>query len=308
MGSSSWTSMDWKSFSTTKIENRDVSEIYSQRKGIDDFNPCNFDVRESCDSDEHPNSNAIIVALDISGSMSPVLKSVVSEGLPILCNEIYDRKPIADPQVMFMGIGDVESDRYPVQVTQFESDIRIAEQLTKIYLDQNGGSNSYESYIAAWYIGAFRTRIDCFKKRNKKGYLFTIGDERPTPMISKEKIKKFLGDDVQSDMTNEDLFNAVNEYYNVFHLILKQGNYCNERRHPGNFDKVCEEWRNIIGQNAIVVDDYTKIAQIIVSTIQVIEGENVNNVINSWDGSTAVTVNNAIKGIQKTEKNAVVNL
>lgn len=308
MGSSSWTSMDWKDFSTKKIENRNVSEIYSQRKGLDDFNPCNFNIRESCDSEEHPNSNAIIVALDVSGSMTPVLKSVVSEGLPILCKEIYERKPITDPQVMFMGIGDVESDSYPIQATQFESDIRIAEQLTKIYLEQNGGSNSYETYIGAWYMGAFRTKIDCFKNRNKRGYLFTIGDERPTPKISKENIKKFFGDDVQSDMTNEDLYNAVSEYYNVFHLILKQGNYCNERRHPGNFEKVCNEWKTIIGQNAIVVDDYTKIAQIIVSTIQIVEGENISKVIDSWDGSTSITVKNAVNGIQAIKKDSVVVL
>ena len=38
--------------------------------------------------------------------------------------------PVADPHMMIMGVGDAWCDRAPLQVTQFEPDIRIAEQLT----------------------------------------------------------------------------------------------------------------------------------------------------------------------------------
>lgn len=81
-----------------------------------------------------------------------------------------------------MGIGDLSYDRFPIQASQFESDIRIAEQLEKVYFEFGGGGNFYESYTAAWYFGARHTKLDCWN-RGKKGIIITIGDERLNPYL-----------------------------------------------------------------------------------------------------------------------------
>ena len=81
----------------------------------------------------------------------------------IMVEEILARKPVSDPHILCMGIGDVLCDQAPLQVTQFEADIRIAEQLEKLWLEKGGGGNSCESYNLPWYFAAMHTAIDCFE-------------------------------------------------------------------------------------------------------------------------------------------------
>lgn len=134
MGSGSWTSKDWNSYSKRTISGRSTAQIYSSTNVKSEFDPKNIKMRESCDGSDHPASNAIIIGLDVTGSMGDILNSVANK-LSVLVQEILNRKPIADPQIMFNAIGDAMCDRHPFQATQFESDIRIAEQLTKLYFE-----------------------------------------------------------------------------------------------------------------------------------------------------------------------------
>jgi hypothetical protein len=121
--------------------------------------------------------------------MGDIPDAFVREGLGTLINEILVRKPASDPQVMIMGFGDAWTDQAPLQATQFEPDIRIAEQLKDIYLEGGGGGNGFESYSLPWYFAARKTAIDCFVKRAKKGYLFTVGDEPPPPVLLAEHVR-----------------------------------------------------------------------------------------------------------------------
>lgn len=295
MGSGRWSSSDWKSYSSTHIDSkRTVDDIYMSKGLHKDLNPCNVKVRESCDSEDNPNSSAIIVGLDVTGSMGMVLDSMARDGLKTLAEEIYNRKPVTDPHIMFMGIGDVAAeDDAPLQVTQFEADIRIAKQLTDIYLERGGGGNNFESYILPWYFAAMHTKIDCLEKRNKKGFLFTVGDECPTPYLTKNQIERVLGEKPQFDkITAEELLIMASRKYEIFHLIVTEGSYC---RH--NKTRVVKEWTDLLGQRAIVLNDHTKMGEVIVSTLQLYAGDSVDDIIKSWDGSTSVTIENAIKNL-----------
>ncbi len=298
MGGGGFTSSDYRSFASTHVDGKSREEIFTS-KLREEFNPLHFKFRESCDSEEHPNSTPIIVALDVTGSMGMIAEDIARHKLETLVTEIYDRKPITDPQLCFMGIGDVEMDQAPIQATQFESDIRIAKQLIDIYLEGGGGGNSYESYSAAWYFGAYRTKIDSYLKHNRKGYLFTIGDELPTKVLTKAAIKEFFGDDVQSNFTPEQLLTAVEQYYHVYHIIIAEGNYACRR-----LDEVKSEWNKLLGQRSLVLQDYTKLSELIVSTIQVTEGTDIDKVVESWDGSTSLVIKNAIgkMSMQKVDK------
>jgi hypothetical protein len=298
LGSGRWSDSDWASYSTTHVKSaRTVDDIYKSRGLATELDPSGVKIRESCDSEDNPNSNAIIVALDVTGSMGMVLDTVAREGLSTLATEIYNRKPITDPHIMFMGIGDCHAhDRAPLQITQFEADIRIAEQLTKLYLERGGGGNDYESYALAWYFAAMHTRIDCFEKRQKKGYLFTIGDEEPTPYLSAADIERVLGYKPQQDrFSTQDLYTMASRYYNVYHLMVEEGSHF--RTDP---DGVVRAWTDVLGQNAIRLADHTKVAEVIVSIIQVAEGADNKDVSASWDGSTGLVVAKAINGLAKT--------
>ena len=289
MGSGRWNASDWESYTKTHIDNKPTSKVYDKTGMDKDLNPKDV-IRESRDSDDNPNSTALIVALDVTGSMDAVLDSMARKGLPTMATEIYDRKPISDPHIMFMGVGDYDAgDKAPLQVTQFEADIRIADQLRKVWLERGGGGNKYEGYNLPWYFAAMKTSIDCFEKRGKKGYLFTIGDEETPRPLSKNAIQNIFGDTVQADISIEDCLEIAMRKYEVFHIIVEEGSH-----YRWNGRIVKEKWQKLLQQRALFLSDHTKIAELIVSTIQMVEGMDKEEVIASWNGDTSVVIRNAI--------------
>jgi len=226
MGTSRFDAGDWASYSATN-STKSTSEIFRSTNIHKDLDPKGIN-RESRDSDENPESTAIIVGCDVTGSMGMIADALIREGLGVLFEEIYDRKPVSDPHVMVMGIGDVTCDSAPLQVSQFEADLSIAESLEKIYIEGGGGGNEFESYDMPMYFAAYHTSIDCFEKRGKKGYLFTIGDELPPTATSKRALKEVVGDDgFEVDVPFEDTIAAAQKMYNVYHIIIAEGYYAN---------------------------------------------------------------------------------
>lgn len=307
MGSGRWSSSDWGSYSSKTYTGKTTREVFKRSKINKDFDPKNIKVRESRDSDDNPNSTALIVGLDVTGSMYEVIDEMAREGMNTLCQEVYDRKPISDPHIMCMGIGDVDMhDQAPLQCTQFEADIRISEQINEIWLEGGGGGNDFESYHLPWYFAAMHTEIDCFTKRGKKGYLFTIGDEFPPHGLSIEAVKTVFGNSIQAALSMQDVLQMAQRMYNVFHVVVEEGN-CARR----NGDKVANDWKKVLGQNVISLSDHTKLAETIVSTLQIVEGADKEEVIESWDGSTGLVVRNAIDSLAadgKTKMDEFVKL
>lgn len=290
MGSGRFDASTWGSFSTSRsYATKSRAEIFTASSIDASLNPHGIVTRESRDSADNPESTAIIIAQDVTGSMGMISEAMARKGVPTLVTEIYARKPVSDPHIMCMAVGDVECDRAPLQVTQFEADIRIAEQLEKFYLESGGGGNIYESYALVWYFAAKHTSCDCFEKRGKKGYLFTIGDEQPTGRLSKESIKQFLGSGPEKDVDMNELLTELSRKWEVFHVIAEEGSYA--RSHG---DTVRSAWTNLIGQRALPLKDHTKLAEVIVSAIQVNEGTDADAVVASWDGTTGLVVRDAI--------------
>lgn len=295
MGGGYWTSSAWDDFSArTTIDPttgaaKPAEEIFTNSDMEPLFDPKNIKLREACDSTDNPITTPIAIALDVTGSMGVIPEKLIKDGLHTMVSEILNRKPVPGPQIMFMAVGDYDYDRAPLQVTQYESDIRSAEQLQKLFIEGGGGGNMQESYNLPLYFAARKTKIDCFDKRGEKGILFTIGDEGVPHALKAAAVKKFIGDSLQADISTEDLLKMVQERYDVFHLIIREGaNY-----------KPAEEayWKKLLGERAIPVSDYTKVPEIIVSTLEVLGGRPKAEVVASWDGSTALVVKDAISGL-----------
>lgn len=266
----SYTTMDLK---TGRRMFKAKEEIFTQKSINNAMNPYGIVVRESRDSEEHPNSLAIILALDVTGSMGTVPHHLITKGLPTLMGEILE-KGIQDPQVLFMGIGDHECDQSPLQVAQFESsDTLLDKWLKDVYLEGGGGGNYGESYSLAWYFAGYHTAIDCFEKRGQKGFLFTIGDEPVLKKIPKSSVKGIMGDGQYADFTHDDLLKKAMEKYNVYHLHIKE-------TASGNRKEVIDGWKQILHDNLIVVEDHnelaTTIADIIIKNSPVKEEQKVN--------------------------------
>jgi 6-pyruvoyl-tetrahydropterin synthase len=289
MGSGTFDPNKYRAFTASTV-GRSTDQIYSGREMHKDLNPLGVAVRESRDSADNPKSTPIIVGLDVTGSMGMIADKIAREGLGVLFNGILDRKPVTDPHVMFMGIGDANSDRAPLQVSQFEADNRIVEQLTKLWLEHGGGGNQFESYNLPWYFAAMHTAHDSIEKRAKRGYLFTVGDENAPQDLTDEQIKRFIGDTVERHLTTREVLELAQRKYDVFHVIIEQGDHA---RHYGA-GRVVATWAPLLGQRVIRLSDYTKLAETIVSAIEVAEGRDAATSAAGW-GASSATVMSAVR-------------
>jgi len=287
MGTVRWDEDDWRRASAATAGKR-TEEIFTSSGMHPGLNPYRVD-RESRDSLVNPASTAIVIGLDVTGSMGMIADAMAREGLGTLVEEILQRKPVSDPHILACGIGDAWHDEAPLQVTQFEADIRIADQLKMIWLEKGGGGNNHEGYHLPWYFAAQHTRIDCFEKRNTKGYLFTVGDEEPPPQLLAKQAREIFGDRLERDLSAQELLTLVSRMYHVFHVVVEEGSHA--RQH---LPRVLDKWRALLGQRVLRLKDYRRLAEVVVSAIEVNEGRDRETVAKSWSGDTAVVVAHAL--------------
>lgn len=279
MGYNRWSNDDYTSYRTaTKIETLSRDQVFTQRNIHESLDPARIVLRESCDSTINPNSTPAIFGLDVTGSMGFIAEHIAKTGLGELMAQIIEEKPITDPHLMFMALGDIRSDHAPLQVSQFEPDIRIIDQLRNIYVEGHGGGNHTESYDLPWYFAAHRTAIDSFTKRGKKGYLFTIGDELPPDApLPRARLESLMGSgDIPLAASPVELLNQAQEKYKVFHIIAEEGAEC---RSGYGTHHVRKAWINLMGPNAIFMRDHRALSDIVIGVLKIAEGMDVEQAI-----------------------------
>lgn len=205
-------------------------------------------VRESRDTQEHPETTPIIIALDVTGSMRRTPHEMIRNNFPKLMDALM-QLGIKDPQLLFMAIGDHEYDSYPIQVGQFESDTeRIVNSLEEFVLEGGGGGNRGESYLLAHIVAGYHTETDSWYKRHKKGYLFTIGDEPNLTSVPGRALEEFMGyQKPANSITAKEAVEKAKEQYHVFHIHITDGS------HGSRPDR---GWSELLGQNVLVGDSH----------------------------------------------------
>lgn len=195
-------------------------QVFKETRMDESMSPKNV-IRECVNSTEHPNTLPVILALDVTGSMGDACRRTAEALGPIMVNLLKEHKK-DDIEFMVMGIGDLECDDAPLQVSQFESDVRIAKAIDKIYMEHGGGGNAYESYSAAWLFGLNQTKLDCFDKQGKKGIIITMGDEPLNPTLPRNKVAYFLGEEAkaQADVDTKKLYAEASKKFDIFHISV----------------------------------------------------------------------------------------
>lgn len=288
MGGGTFDSSAYRSYSHT-ISAKSSHQIFKQHEIHPRLNPKDV-VRESRDSVDNPSSTAVILALDVTGSMGMIATKMVKEKLGDLMTLILETKPVSDPHLMFMGVGDIHCDQAPLQVSQFEADNRIVDQLEMIWLEGRGGGNDSESYDLPWWFAANRTSIDCFEKRGVKGYLFTFGDECVPYGASQHELSSVVGS-VQAGYDTASALAEAQTKYHCFHLMIEEGNYMSDSRRRS---RAVESWRSLMNRRAICVDNINHIPEIITSIMLVNEGADIESVLSKFSGSVLASVKHAL--------------
>jgi hypothetical protein len=222
MGSGSFTRSSFAAYNTANNKSYDndtgrvVNQEYKAVRLDPSLNPKGV-IRECANSEEHPNTIPVILALDVTGSMGGACKET-AEALGVIMTNLYDK--FKDIEFCIMGIGDLAYDNAPIQISQFESDVRIAESLDKIFMENGGGGNGFESYTAAWYMGLRHTKLDAYDKQGRKGIIITMGDEPLNPYLPYRELRSVTGDALQGDIETKQLYDETIKKFDVFHIAV----------------------------------------------------------------------------------------
>jgi hypothetical protein len=243
--------------STMRLPDRD-------RRVHDKMNPYGIASRESRDGQEHPDSRAVGVLFDVTGSMGCVPR-ILQENLCQLMGLLLRKGYLAHPQILIGGIGDATCDRAPLQVGQFESGIEIDQDLAKLWLEGGGGGQQTESYELAMYFMARHTSIDCLEKRGLRGYLFVIGDEMPYRSVKRKEVNKLIGDRLGEDIPLEQMVRELEGRYDTYFILPNLTSYYDD-------PKIHGRWVEQLGQNVLRLEDPSGISELIAATIGLAEG------------------------------------
>jgi len=271
MGGTSWSARDYedrRSVLRSKgmsdfAYHDDVASGKVAAKVHDKMNPHGVKMRESRDSDAHPESLGIAVLFDVTGSMGGVPR-ILQQKLPKLMGLVMQKAGIEHPAIMVGAIGDVTCDRAALQVGQFESGIEIDEDLGKLWLEGGGGGQIMESYELGAYFMSRHTALDCFEKRGKKGYLFIIGDEKARD-VSVAAVQKVFGETLEADIPLEKMFQEVQEKYHTFYINPKMTSYYGQ-------SWLKEHWTRLVGEHFLQLEEPEAVCELIASTIAMMEG------------------------------------
>jgi len=289
MGGSSFSSSAYADLSRS-YSTKSASTIFKNKEIDPSMDPKGLKFREARDSDAHPNSVPIIIGLDTTGSMGTIPENLIKNKLGKLMGILIDNG-VNDASICFLGIGDHYANNASLQVGQFESGTdELDKCLTSIWLESGGGGQMMESYSLAWLFAARHTSTDSFEKRGIKGFIFTIGDEWVHDKIEGRFLEEYMGYKEASDVTMENLLEEAKKTYNVFHI------HCNDASYQNS---VSDKWRTLLKENVIIVDDSNTIAEVIASTVAVINGADMKDILKDMDSKTASSVSSALATVNK---------
>lgn len=231
-----------------------VHEVFKNNDVVSSMSPFRMSVRESRDSADHPNSIAVAFGLDLTGSMSDIPMELAQKSLPKFMQVLLGLGVI-DPQVLFAGIGDVETDRQnALQVGQFESTAELMNKwLTEMALDVcGGGGNGGESYHLFAKMLESKTAIDCFEKRGQKGIAFVAADDNLFPNCPHGDMSTVFGDIPNVSDRIAAIFERALCRWDIFCIIpdSQRANSCKK------------SWVKVLGTRVIVANSHDDICDI----------------------------------------------
>jgi hypothetical protein len=275
MGGGSWDSGTYHSTKSTRAANNVPDFAYTQsatnvHANLDPkrINKKPFGKLESRDSADHPESHAVLVCFDVTGSN--IDRAVdVQKKLPTLMELLA--KYIADPQVAVAANDDYKVvGTNSIQISDFESDIRVDEHIRNIWLVGNGGGNNGESYDLLLYAAARKMVLDSVEKRSKKGYMFLYADELVFPEVLRDEVSDVFGDKLESDIPTVEIIEEAQRNFHIFVIWPRGGE-----------DRAHEQYKKLFGEENVLVSQHPNLlCELIASTVALYENKPADVVVN----------------------------
>lgn len=292
MGYGSYRASDWTKLKNSRgiSSSSNADSIFSSNKYQDKYNPKFINMRESCDSADSPNSTPIIIAFDVTGSMGYLAAEIAKNSLNKTITYLYEKQPVPNPHIMCGAFTGPSCPQGSLQVTQFEADIRVIEQLLELKVGDGWNAYSYDSLV--WYFAAKHTRTDSFENRQKKGFIICIGDEvcgfSQNERLQKDEIIKIFSDDHADDYSLRKLFEMANKKYEIFHIVTNKQD-----------SEAYNTWHSFLPGRVALIEpeniDY--LSEVITSLMQVANGKDKTEAADQWNKKAAKVVEEALKDI-----------
>jgi hypothetical protein len=200
---------------------------------------------ESCLSTE--SESPIVIACDVTGSMGEWPATMFSK-MPYLDKEgqEYFGKQM---EISFAAIGDVYSDKYPLQVRPFAKDLDLKKRLEELVIEKNGGGQTMESYdLCALY---YARKVEMPKAANPL-FIF-IGDEGLYDFGDIDSAKKYADIDITKRMPTKDVIDELKRKYSVYLIRKPYGDSAD-----GSTDtmddtnkRIYKQWESLLGADHI---------------------------------------------------------
>lgn len=176
-------------------------------------------------------------------------------------------------QMANSGVQDI-GDTTPVfQMTEFESDNRIAKWLRLILSGKNGWDPT-EDYDMGEAFGWIAVETDIYTYYKMKGYRFVIGDQQGRGSISSAALLHHLGHELpngKAEMATRDITRALSERWHQYYLQVA----LNDQPATRNF--ATRYWEDAMGPGHVVlVPQATLLAETQISVVYLLENARVS--------------------------------
>ena len=105
--------------------------------------------------------------------------------------------------------------------------------------------------------------------------------------MAADRLKELMGYAQTDPITDAQVLAQAQRMYHVFHIHI------NETGYKDNPD-VIGYWKKLLGERALILDQHMAVAELIASTVAVINGANLDKVAAEFDDATAKSVKNAL--------------
>ena len=308
MGGGSWSAATYNAVTGTRVASGSTfaydnyvrsTGVYEAHESVDPkkLNSEGKNIRESRDSDEHPNSKPMVIAFDQTGSMGHVPREMQKRLKSVF--QLTLDKGINDVQIAVSAYGDAANrERVPLQISQFESDNRIDDALDNLFLEGNGGGNGGETSNLLFYYLAHHTSLDSFEKRGEKGKLYVIADERQVP-INADHIRTYIGDEKPlGELSFEAIAADLTKTWDVTILLVNNASAV--------WQKSESFYSDLFGpDNVVVLEGTDSIPEMIAGLFAHDMGISADDIVNDLATSTSKEVANYVGSTLATRSSRV---
>ncbi|MBI3269011.1 MAG: hypothetical protein HYZ53_08310 [Planctomycetes bacterium] len=182
----------------------------------------------------------VVYAFDVTGSMG-TLPRIIYDKMPLIAGQISECGYLQDPQISLAAVGDILSDRAPIQVCEFSLIRKLDDWLQRIWLEGNGGGQAQESYE---YTAYFYARMCDLPAAETPFFMFT-GDEGFRETLYGNDLARHFGGKPNAVETTEVFADLKRRFKGNVFLI--------KRRYSGSEEeRIRDQWERALGKEYVV--------------------------------------------------------